>query len=392
MNRIDTLYRWLTGDVSPESNRILAAALEHAEPEYAARIVGILLDRRHESACAGLVANYDRLTPEARHKLSSRPELLRAGIAAAMRLPAARARENALTLLTEQPVPRLSYLVAEALRDASVRVADAAASALRRAALSLLLNPSADPAVAVAERTEFIKSLREALRTFERHGRADILEVCLWFAADLGKDLWEALADPRTRCGYVIEQHLKHWNHPRLASFLLLALAQPSWRKAATKLLTIWNERDHLIAIVRQTRLLSDPQIRHSLQHVQQPRWFLGVDPSLGDLPPDVRGRLPYWVCYLGFSNEERLRCLERWQASPLPEVHRAAVYALTRLDTREAVDVLAQVAARPCAMMQFAKWYMAGRRALAEAEGAAVERRAAHAWSPAALSTEVAS
>lgn len=35
MTQVETLYRWLAGDVRPATNEILAAALAHAERPYA---------------------------------------------------------------------------------------------------------------------------------------------------------------------------------------------------------------------------------------------------------------------------------------------------------------------------------------------------------------------
>lgn len=368
MSKVETLYRWLAGDVGPAANEILAAALAHAEPPYAERIAGILLTRRHETAWAGLVGAFDRLAPGHQQRVVAQADLLRLGLAGALKSGREQARLNALTLLIECPYPQLAYLIADALRDPATQVREAAAAALRRCAEHVLASaevnvaPAGRPtAEAVAERTGLVQGLREALRTYTLHGRRELLESCLWFAKDLGGSLWEALAVRHLRCGRLVANHLAEWNHPRLAGFLLLGLAHPEWRQTVLEMLDSWQTRDQFIAILGHSDLLADPQVRRGVQHLKRPRWLAAGGPTLSDLPPAARARVPHWVCYLGFSDRERLLLLHAWQTSPLPEVQRAAVYALAVLNTPEAVRILTDVAARECPLATFAKWFLTG-------------------------------
>lgn len=380
MSTIDALYRWLSGDVSPDSNRVLSAALEHAEPIYAERIANILLDRRHETAWAGLVANYDRLNPDLRRRLAAKPEQARAGVSLAARSTSVRSRENALAVLGEQRYPRLAYLAADALRDVEPLLRTAGASALRRIGEHILEHetPPGD-AEQSAARSGFVRALADALRLFERHGRIEVLETGLWFAKELGEHLWEVLSDHHSRCGHVALQHLRDWNNPRLAGFLLLALPRPGWRRHAMDLLNSWREPAQLVGILRNSDLLRDARVRGQLSQLQRPAWFTLADNVMHDLPADARSMLPYWVCSLGFTDAERVRHLERWQTSTLPELHRSAVYALASLNQAEAVRILARVASRPCPMQQFARWYVAGRQFQARRRQATNQRTTIH-------------
>ena len=367
---VERVYSWLRGDLDPKANRILAAGLSHAEPEYVSRIANILLERRHESAWTGLVANYDRLPADAQKRLLDNPGLLRAGIAGAMKSRTPDARRNALALLAEHPCPKLSYAVADALRDPAPAIREAASDVLRQTAELMLSDGTpldrptpAQSADALAARQELVQALREALRTYELHHQVDVIETCLWFAKDLGEGLWEALSANRSQCGHVVEQHLQSWNHPRLASFLLLALGQSPWRQMALALLNAWGNRSELIALLRSSDLLLDPDVRHNLQRLKRPRWMAAADPTLSGLPADARAQLPHWVCHLGFSPQERLRCLRLWYASRLPEVQRSTVYALANLDRADAARLIADVASRPGPMQRFARWYITGKR-----------------------------
>ncbi len=368
MSLVERVYKWLAMDMSPGANRILAAALEHAEHAYARPIAELLLGRRHETAWMGLVGNCDRLPKDLLDRVNAKPDLVRLGIAAVLRGGDARAKGNALRMLAGRPCPDLSYLASEALLDRSQAVKAAAAHALWCCAEHVLDNAPADQfgrcrsPESVARRAELVASLREALASFERHQQVKVIEVCLWFAKELGDDLWQRLSEPRSRVAHVVEQHQELWDGPRLAGFLLLALARRDWRSAARKQLGSWSRKEELIAILRHSDLLARPDVAKCLRWLKTPSWLGAAGPGLTNLTAAARAVVPLWVCHLGFSDDQRVRCLARWQASRHPEVHRASVYALAHLNTPAALQVLTVVASHPGPLRQFAAWYLAGR------------------------------
>lgn len=369
MSKVEQLYNWLARDTTAEADHVLGAALEHAEPDYVQRIARLLIGRKRESAWAALFAHYRRLPPPIQTQLAAGSVLARAGIAAALKYPEPQARLDALTALAHLPCAQLCYVIADALRDPHPGVAAAAAAALRYQADRVVDARTAETpgpeflAALDGERRQVVLALTEAIRTYDLHRRHEVVEAALWFAQDLGPPLWDALADHRSTCWHVVDQNLPAWNGPRLAGFLLLALAQPAWRKTATSLLDAWEGRDELAALMHCTPMLRNDAIRRAVGQLSRPRWFSANLQHLAQLPVDARANVPYWVCVLGFSEAERLHCLRHWQASSLPEVHRAAVYALAALDTPQAITVLEQVARRACPMQRFAGWYVHGRR-----------------------------
>jgi hypothetical protein len=377
MSQVKRLYKWLAREPEGAADEIISAALAHAESPHTEQLAGLLLERRHGGAWRGLIARYDRLPEASRARLSERPDLVRAGVSAVLKDPDERVRLNGFRLLEAEPLPQMSFMVADALRDESANVRHEAARALRRLAEYAL---TATGRTAAADREEVVKALAEGLRMFGRHQEPDVLEACLWHAKELGQRLWDALSDRHAHCGQAIARHMKDWNGPRLAGFLLLALARPAWRRVAMLVLGSWHTVNDCVAILRNTDLLANPLVRRGLQAIHKPRWLDAVDPTLKDLPSDVRGMMPYWVCHLGVGSEERLRLLTLWQASNLPDVHRAAVYSLASLNVPEANRVLAHVATRQCPTMQFAQWFVAGRRFLARYKNALGRGRASRA------------
>lgn len=383
MDELEALYNWLTQDRSSEADRILAAALEYAEPPYGDRMVATLLQRRNVTAWVGLVANYDRLDGATREKLATRPEWLRAGIVVAMRKPTRRERHNALTTLYEHPCLALTYLAADALRDSDPELRERAGRVLCRDAAQVCCDHEAEAESdrppsrpVIAERAGLVAALREAVQTYRFHEQAAVVQAALWFARDLESSLWGSFSAGRSQVARVVAQSLTAWDHPRLAGFLLVALLRPAWRRAARAILSKWSTRAHLLAILRNSDLLSDPHLRQQLRLIQRPPWIGAAGVHLAHLAPGLRAHVPRWICCLGIQDDERIRWLSRLVTSPWPDVHCAAVRALATLDTTAVVHVLTEVAAQPGPMQYFAQCFVAGKRIWLEARGGVKRRR----------------
>lgn len=360
MRTVDKIYTWLESDRSAQASRIFAAALAEARPPYANRIITVLLRRKDEHAWAGLIANYDRLDTTQRRTLEASPTLRDAALGVALRGNSA-ARQSALELLTHHRPRGLFQDIADALCDPSPRVREAAAGALRGGAQTVCDREYDDPAEYEHARESLVAALREALRTYERHLRTEVLEAALWFARDLEDNLWTALESRRGRVGQVVSNNLPAWDHPRMAGFLLLALGRPAWRPAAVKLLQDWSGRPAAIALLRHTDLLDQPEIAGQIRLLGRPKWLSISGPGLTELPAAALACLPVWVCYVGMPETERVRYLRAWTESALSELRRSAVYALARLASPAALEILADVAASPGPLSNFARWYVAG-------------------------------
>lgn len=368
MALVDRLFRWLADGPTPAADAILGAALVQAEPEYYARLSDLLRQRDTDAAWAGLIGTFERWSAAQRESMREPSAQMRSGLGAALRSSIPTCRVNALAAFGAFPQYSLTYLLADALRDGSARVREVAAETLVAVAAGVSRDDSGAPtdgeagAVPIADRREVAAALREALRTFELHHRVEILRACLWLARDLGEPLWAALSSPRSPCGLLVSDRLAGWNEPRLASFLLLALPRLEWRPIVQRQLAGWRAPAEVVALLRQSDLLADAQVRQNLRYVRRPAWFSARAADVLELPPELRAVGPRWACYLGFSEEERLDLLSGWLRVPDEEVQRAAVYALAALGSPAALSVLEQIAAEATIIATFARWYLRGR------------------------------
>jgi hypothetical protein len=367
MHRIERLYTWLSSGPTPDCDRIFGAALRAAEPEWIPRIADRLLARGNDAACAALIQNFSRLPDAARQAVTADRERLKAGLTLAMRSSSHAARCSAIDVLAQTGTARLAYLLSDALRDRDLRVRDRAAAALRDLVIQIVDQPPPDTANASARteyrnnRAELAAAMHEALRTFEVHHCTGLLEACLWMARDLNDRLWRILNRNRSRAGYVVSGNLMVWNQPRLAGFLVSAMKHPEWRLRAVQALKNWNTLAHAVALLRETALLDDPEIRAQMAAFKQVAWFSQARSDLAMLPADLRRHAPRWVSCLGVADDVKVSTLTRLVRSDDSSVQRSALYEVVRFDSPAVLRSLGHLARGTGPLARFARWYQAG-------------------------------
>lgn len=365
---VDALNDWLSNGPTPDCDHILGAALDLAEPGDFERLCRTLMGRSNIAAWSALIAHYERLDPEQRALLQTDDHLWRSGVAGAFKNAAATSRHSAMEALGERPSIKLAYLIPHALRDQASRVRDAAVQAFRRIADQVWNSnePTDDEAAgrdAAADRSQFIQTLQGLLRTYDRHHRVEVVEVCLWFADELGAGLWESLENSRTRLNRMVMEHLDRWNGPRLIRFLLLALTRADWRLTALRYLRALESPETGLALLRSMRLLENDEIGRAVANIRISSWFRYFDAAMSRVPVGLRVAAPAFIARVGLDDEEKLSLLSSWLESKDAAVRSATIYALAGFETPAAISLLDRVAGEHRSGATFAKWYLAGRR-----------------------------
>lgn len=370
MARVDKLYDWLAEVDEPEVDRAFALALERAEPPYFERIVRFLMARDEPESWSAIASAFDRLNPEFQEELASDRERLRLAITGAARLPSPTARLQAMRLLRRYPFPQLAFVLSDALRDPHRPVSEMAAEQLLSVSKQFLKRFGADAAhddehdqtnVSFARR-QLINALSDTLKSYPQHWRLEPVQAALWFVNDLGQDLWRPLNERRSRLREAVVEHLRRWDDPNLASFLLHGLKQPEWHGTVGPLLCGWSTRQHLEALLDHSDMLNDPIFRQRLAKLHDPNWFDHVDRYLNELSIEHRRNLPRWVFAVGLSVNERTSLLTRFLHRNCPVLRRACVYAMAALQISEVTRRIQQVGTSDAVMSAFARWWAAGR------------------------------
>jgi HEAT repeat protein len=370
MARIDRLYDWIASEPCQDTDRILAAGLPLAEPPYFDRIVQLLLKRETEPSWAGLISVLDRLPEATQHRVLARLDLVRLGIARAARSPHESARLNAYRVLTDQPFIKLVYLIPDALNDPSEEVRDAAARAFRRMA-ECFLDHTMPPRDGVnwrntldQDQREFLSAVWATVRDFRRHLRIEAFEICLWFARYFDQELWSLLEAPRSHAGYVVREHLPHWDDRRVAGFLMLALRQPLWRRLAGRTIGHWRTLPECRALLQHSDLLDDPRVARQISLIRNPGWLGVLRRHWNELSDLEKQLFVRWTAAARVDDEVRTQFLAEQLNCGSEALRRAALYALGACSSTTAQRALSQFGARgDDGLAHFASWVVLGRQ-----------------------------
>lgn len=351
MRKVDQLYTMLENGPSPACDEILTAGLALAEPEFFDELVGVMLRRRNEAAWGGLIEHWHRLTIDVQEILQSDESAMLGGIARCMR-GSPDARYHALVALEQAPRTGAAYLLPQALRDAAPRVRESAAHCFRVIAelhyerLGHVQSGAADPKGRFAdEHEQMLAAVHEVVATFDVHLRVELVEACLWFASELGPELWDRLNRPRTRLARVVAARLEEWNSPRMAAFLLLALRFSEWRTPAQKILREWDSTAYIGPLLRNTHLLADPETASGVAVIRGGAWLLGDSGSLAHIPPVLRPCVPTWAARLGLPEADRVKNIAAFARRGDTDTQMAAVAALTAMERGSATQALRELA-----------------------------------------------
>jgi hypothetical protein len=373
------LHAWLRTAPTPEADNIIAEALRYAEPEWHARLVDILLERRTESSYGALVGRFASLPDSVRSVLLADETKFGIGIALAARSRDPDARLSAMAALEAQPSPRMAYVLPENLRHPAASVRAAAARVLRAMALRLLsFEPpeNGDPTrpAYFSDRRSLASAALEGLRTYDLHHRVEVIESALWLAQDIGAPLWTQLTNHRSRVGMAVAENLPTWDSPLLTWFLLRTLRVPEWRSRAMARLAAPSGPRQLVELLRASDLLDDPEIRKHIQSIRAAKWF-GRDVVSTDVPPHLQPMAPRWMVAMHGPAAEKVGRLVRWLGSAHGEFRTACVYALAEIDDPQAMRPLRELADGFGPLPTFARWCVAGREAASERRGIGAPR-----------------
>lgn len=125
-------------------------------------------------------------------------------------------------------------------------------------------------------------------------------------------------------------------------------------------LLQEWSEKDQLVALLRAEPLLHVPEIRKHLALLRGRPW-ISINEKMDGIPRDLWKTVPRWITLVQLKDDERAAVLGRWLGSPVPEVQRHTVYALSLLNTPDARRMMRQAALSRGVTGTYARWYLTG-------------------------------
>lgn len=356
------------------ADQALLLAWRRAEEPYRSALLECLLDRGQNAATLELIKEYHSLSPSDQQLLCLRIESLYGGLFQAGRSVDLQTRLNALTIIHQTGYLKMADLVVQMLRDHNLTVRQKAGLTLltmarrlacwphgqiaaaprdtRRSFWSLpegeigtVSHPGTEPPVA-AEYQAFRASLARAVADFSIHRQSETLLAAMALASAQDDPFWQDRLAGFQPVGRAIRQILPLADSPEAARFAVSALAVPTLRITAAKVLSSHTRPHYVLAMAQEYSRQIRPEIRSGLKLIRDARWLQPQLIQPDKIPAASQLELVLLVRHLHVAAEEKAKYLAVLAREGLEATARRAIAAIGRLDRKVAEHYLYQLVA----------------------------------------------
>ncbi len=349
------IYEILRTSDDPAADQALVAGVLEVEPSCQQRIVEILLERSRDAGLKAIPTFFDRLEENAQHRVVSFSSKLFSSLRSTIRSSDIQTRINTVEIIRRSGNLRLAYLAAHAVHDGSPQVRAIGAQTLKELTdrhclayeetTSALRDASSEDGTLARPIVQTLKILREerqylnaaltdALRCYESHHRPEILQAAMLMADELETSLFQHSTIKRGKLTHAMLDIFGNIETPRLAPFTYVAMCYPELRRRLITAISTRRDAEFFSQLIKYQWLTRDPAIRKGLLSIKSVAWLDDGLEATFSLPPDIAKMAPPWILALGISAEQKVSALLNFMLLDNADANRAAVWALTRIDT----------------------------------------------------------
>ncbi len=309
--------------------------------------VETLLARGQERGMLALVAAFSGLDEVLQEQIITRSDRLFTGARLAVTDKSAEVRLSAIKFIQRVDDPRLSYLLAEALRIACPKTRAAAAAGLqlmarrfieRRTTLALNSEAGAD---LLRDGNNLAQALERAIDCWDLHFRFEVLTAAMYLSDLLEDVLLTKASSARSRFRRAILEVLANPQDPGLAGFALRALQSRELRVAVAKQIGSCTHMEFLKGLMAESWLLSDPRIGHEMARIRQWAWLTADPDALLSLTDSEAVGAIRLIAASGMTPNAKVAVYQRMLVSG-PDLVKPVVFdRLCSLETEQATSLL---------------------------------------------------
>lgn len=366
MKDLSPVCRILLETENPSADAALLASLPHLSIDEVPTIVDVLLERGNDAGLTGIVTHFHQFAESVQARVIARADQLHTALRTSLRSTTSQTRLNAVQIICRCESFSVATLLAGVLIDSSARVRELAADALYKLAdrfygyeareLAALSEQTTERRLSsqqthdtlwtlTHERRRILAALDDAVETFDRHHRIEILEPAMWFIHAMGSVVWPRATRNRSQLGYAMVDALHGNNDPRQAAFALGALQYADLRNPVAKQLAAVQDEPLFTALIDHAWMAIDVRMRNALQHLRGIHWLLDNRARIAEMPELRQRKIVLLVTALGMPADTKIGLLHEMLRNGPPSLRREAFWALVALDTDASTNLLIMVA-----------------------------------------------
>ena len=346
-------FAYLVDENNLAVDAALVEVLPHLEPFVQAAALEILLERDHPPSLAAVAGRFNDHNDVLQRLICARAGELSAGVRLAMASSTLQERASAIEMTVRSDTGQLAYLLADAVRSRCRRTRELAAAGFHRMTARLMHRLEADPtAEEIADLDVRANCLAEALATavqrWEIHFQPKVLEAALWLGDRVEPAIKNKLRGRRTKIARILNDMLEGTSDPRLAGFLLRALAVPELRPAAARAISRARDGTLLRAMFMESWLLADAGIERGCRWIHDDQWLQQAVNVLFELDGSTLGGAIRFLAAVGGPHQQKIEFFRKLIGAGRAEIRRATVWHLVHDKSEVATSLLSIVATRP--------------------------------------------
>jgi len=358
---LPTVFRLLALNPNRAIDDALARSLALLDDSTQEAACQLLMRRGHQGSLTSVVSNFRGFGDHLKKLLAANAEALRPVLHDLLQSTRTGHSMAAVDLLCASSNPNCIDLLGEGLFAHDSATRESAARGLRRMVEIRLAKPlppsnstgGVAPAGARTGRKwedpdkALIHTLSAAIRRWESHEQTPALEAALWMCERLHEVFRDKLNEPRTTITRALSLRIQAASDPRVAGFLVRALAIPSLRAAAVRGISKAEAPPLHTAILEQGWLLADPQVARGARQLRDIEWlgpYLEEDDSH---PEGLTTEALRWLFACGIAADSRVSLVRRVLDGPMPAARRDAFWLLSGEMQEKANEIISAVAER---------------------------------------------
>jgi HEAT repeat protein len=342
----------LADEKNPAADAALVEALPTLEPLTQAAALDVLLMRANTAALADVVGRLDQYDATLQQLIVESVNDLSSSVRVAISSSDLAYRTAAIEAIVRGGASQLAYLLADALRSRCPHTREQAAEGLHTMTRDLLDGIAYGVSTSgLAELNTQLDAVAEALATgvqrWEIHLRPKVLEASMWLADRTESAILAKLGQTRTKIAHMFHELMGGTSDPRMAGFLVRALAIPELCAAAADAIKSGADADFIQALVDESWLLGDEKIAQGCRRVRDLHWsrLLLGSPDRWDAC-SVSGIVGFLMA-TGGSEAKRVETLRELVGTGREDVLNALVWRLLADESETSYSLLSIVATR---------------------------------------------
>jgi len=329
----------------------IVEALPHLDRATASVLLDLLVNRNHGPSQAALVATFCDMVDPLGSLVVERAMGLHEGIRLALRSDDRQTRRAGIALIIAAKDASSSHLLADALRRKCSHTRELAATGLLELSrhYCTLVKKDSQETVRYAHlyRAHLRAALTDAVSNLDIHHQRPALEAALYLGDAVQPALLRKLKDPNSPIGFMVTTIIEETRDPRLAGFLLRALAIEPLRRSAAAAIKKATDAAFVASILHQSWLLADPAIRQGCRWLKDGEWSKKwCDAITGRNAAFASTAIDFMSAFGGTPDQRMLRMSSLLEASN-ESVRRDVFWRLVADESGEATSLLVNISRR---------------------------------------------